>query len=78
MMEKRKKIKPDVDVVDRLVAYQKKLYGGKTIMKLGDIRVECNNCRIHFIPSIDRAKKLMSKYGVINKCKECENAMQEL
>lgn len=71
-MEKRKKIKPDVDVVDRLVAYQRKLYGGKT-MKLANIRVECNDCKIHFVPSEYRAKKLMSIYGVINKCKECEN-----
>ena len=45
-------------------------------MKLNDIRVECNNCKIYFIPSASRAKKLMSKYGVINKCKECENEMQ--
>ena len=77
-MEKPKKTNNKDDIVSRLITYQRKLYGGKTIMKLGDIRVECNNCKIHFIPSIERAKKLMSKYGVINKCKECENEMQEM
>ena len=72
-MEKQKKIKPDIDIVDRLISYQKKIYGSKSIMKLDDIKVECSKCKVHFSPSVYRAKKLMSIYGVINKCKGCED-----
>ena len=72
MMKKLKKLKSEVNVINRLITYQQKLYGEKT-MKLSDIRIECNHCKIYFTPSIYRAKRLMDSIGVINKCKECEN-----
>tara|TARA_R100000995_G_C3457716_1_gene111449 strand:- start:778 stop:999 length:222 start_codon:yes stop_codon:yes gene_type:complete len=71
-MKKLKKIRND-DVVNKLIAYQRKLYGGKSTVKLDDIKVECSKCKVYFSPSVYRAKKLMSVYGVINKCRECEN-----
>tara|TARA_Y100000401_G_scaffold38173_1_gene28764 strand:+ start:1913 stop:2134 length:222 start_codon:yes stop_codon:yes gene_type:complete len=71
-MKKLKKLRND-DIVDKLIAYQRKLYGGKSKVKLDDIKVECSKCKVHFSPSVYRAKKLMSVYGVINKCKNCEN-----
>ena len=71
-MQKLKKIRSDIDIVNKLVTYQQKLYGGKT-MKLSDIKIECNHCRVYFTPTIYRAKKLMQSIGIINKCSECEN-----
>jgi len=73
-MKKQRINKDDIDIVNKLIKYQNKLYGGN-IMKLDDIRMECNKCKVYFTPSKDRAKKLMSIYGVINKCKDCENDM---
>ena len=74
-MKKQKIKKDDTDVVNRLIKYQYNLYKGGSV-KLDDIKVECSNCKVHFTPTKDRAKKLMSTYGVINKCRECENVMQ--
>ena len=71
-MEKLKNLKSDINIVNKLVTYQQKLYGGKT-MKLSDIKVECNKCRVYFTPTIYRAKKLMQSIGIVNRCSECED-----
>lgn len=65
------------DLVDKINNYQRKKYGDN-VMKLSNIRFECNKCRIHFTPSIYRAKALMKNKGVINECRECENNSESL
>ena len=72
MIKKMKKTKTDTHIVNKIIAYQQKLYKGNS-MKLSDIRIECKHCKIYFTPSIYRAKKLMSINGVINKCRDCED-----
>ena len=73
MMKKVKTVKSDAHIISKLINYQKKIYGGKSIMKIEDIIIECNDCRVRFSPSIYRAKKSMSIHGIINKCKDCED-----
>ena len=70
-MQKLKKIRSDIDIVNKLVTYQQKLYGGKT-MRLQDLKFECKDCHVYFTPNTERAKKQMKSKGVINVCKPCE------
>ena len=44
MMKKVKTVKSDAHIISKLINYQKKIYGGKSIMKIEDIIIECNDC----------------------------------
>ena len=70
-MEKLKKVRSNTDIINKLIVYQHKLYGGRS-MKLQDLRFECKDCHIYFTPNTERAKEQMKSKGVINVCKPCE------
>ena len=70
-MEKLKKVRSDVDIINKLITYQQKLYRKKT-MKLQNLKFECKDCHVYFTPSIERAKIEMKNKGVINVCRTCE------
>lgn len=64
------------EILKKLRNYQSKLYG--EIMNIKDVRFECNNCKVHFTPSNDRAKELMQSKGVVNECEKCENGESDV
>ena len=70
-MEKLKKVRSDVEIVNRIIAHQQKLHGGRS-MKLQDLKFECKDCHVYLTPNIERAKEQMKSKGVINVCKPCE------
>lgn len=49
----------------------------KKLMKVKDVQVNirCEDCRVYFSPSPDRALELQKKYGYVGLCKECETDM---
>ena len=64
------------DIIKKLRNYQYKLYGD--IMRLDEVKFECNVCKVHFTPGSIRAKELMEQKGVINECKECEKGKSDV
>ena len=48
-------------------------------MKVKDVQVNirCEDCRVYFSPSPDRALELQKKYGYVGLCKECETDMPD-
>ena len=65
------------EILKKLRNYQYKLYG-EYVMKLSDIKFECNRCKVHFTPGPIRAQELMDKKGVINECKKCEEGTSDV
>ena len=68
--------KNNTDIINKINAYQYTKYIKPTMegnnMKLSDLRISCNKCKVNFTPSNDRAKTFMDTKGHLPiECKDC-------